>query len=213
MSEDARPHRTVTVSATGSVAADPDLARINMGVVTEADTARAALDANTAALKAAIAGLKAEGIDARDIQTSQFQIDPRHQHFNDGRPALMNGYTVTNQVQLVVRKLASLGQVLDRMVTLGANQVHGIQFDVSTAETLKDDARRTAMTNALRRAKLYATALGAEVGDVLTIAEEPPHAQVRPMMMIARAASHDSVPVEPGQQMLEARVHVTWALK
>jgi uncharacterized protein YggE len=88
----------------------------------------------------------------------------------------------------------------------------GLAFDVSKAETLKDDARKDAIANAFRRAKLYAQAAGAEVGEVIAIAEEA--AQFQPVgMPMARAMKSEAVPVERGSQTLEARVTVTWALK
>ena len=84
----------------------------------------------------------------------------------------MSGYTVSNQVRITVRDVKRLGEILDQAISLGANQMHGIAFEVSTAETLKDDARKPAMQNARRRAEFYATAAGAQLGPVLRIAEK-----------------------------------------
>src|SRR5262245_35181242 len=78
--------RIVSVSASGSVTGEPDVAHISTGVVTEGDTAREALDRNTAAMRALIDGLKASGIEAKDIQTSQINVEPRYQQSKDGRP-------------------------------------------------------------------------------------------------------------------------------
>lgn len=205
--------RTITVTATGRVVAEPDLARIAAGVATEAETAREALSRNSEAMRKLIAGLKSLGIDTKDIATTALQVEPRYTNPREGQPARISGYRVTNQVALVQRNLAKLGDVLDQLVSLGANQMSGLSFEVSKAETLKDDARKEALANALRRAKLYAAAAGAEVGAVLTISEEtpvlaPPHRGVA----MGRAAM-SAVPVEQGSQELEASVTVTWALR
>jgi uncharacterized protein len=206
--------RTVSVSATGSVTADPDQASISTGVQTEGDTAREALSRNNVAMGKLIDGLKALGIGPKDIQTTGLNVNPRYQNFRDGRPPVINGYQALNQVRILVRDLKRLGEILDQSVTLGANQMGGIAFDVSQAETLKDDARKVAMANALRRATLYATAAGAEIGPVLNIAESVQMAGPRPMMMgRAAMAAEASVPVEPGSQRLEVQVHVTYGLK
>ncbi len=205
--------RTVSVSATGSASAQPDIARISTGVVTEGATAREALDANTRSMRALIDGLKGLGIDAKDIQTANIAVEPRYHQPKDGRPATINGYRVVNQVRIVLRDIAKVGETLDRGITLGANQLGGIAFEVSRAETLKDEARRQAMANALRRAKLYATAAGAQVDRVLTISETSVGPQPRPMAGGARMAMSEAVPVEAGQQSLEATVRVTWSLK
>lgn len=211
--EDQRIARTVSVSATGSVSAEPDQAEISTGVMVEGESARDALSANSVQMAKMIDGLKAAGIAPKDIKTTAFNISPRYQIYKDGRPATINGYQVHNQVRILVRAIDSLGQVLDTAVSLGANQMGGIEFRVSTAETLKDDARKAAMANALRRAKLFAASAQAEVGEVLAIAEDMASPSLQPMMMARAAMSADAVPVERGAQSLEVRVNVTWALK
>jgi uncharacterized protein YggE len=209
-----QPERTVTVSASGSIKADPDVAHVSTGVVTEGATAREALDKNTVAMKALIDGLKAIGIEAKDTQTTHIGVEPRYQsNPKDDRPPTIVGYRVTNQVRIVQRTIARLGETLDKAVTLGANQIHGIQFEVSRAETLKDEARRAAMANARRRAELYATAAGAQVDRVLAISETVIGGGPRPMADGVRMAMAEAVPVEPGTQTLDVNVHVVWSLK
>ena len=202
--------RTVTVAATGSVAVEPDMAYIATGVVSEADTAREALQRNSVAMKKVIDGLKGAGTDAKDIQTVNFNVEPRYQQGKDNRPPQINGYRVNNQVRVTVRDLAKLGELLDQIVGLGANQAGGISFEVSQAETLKDEARRQAVANAYRRAQLFATAAGAKVGEVVTIAEEVIEIGPRPMGRV-RSMAAEAVPIERGSQTLEVRVQVTWA--
>jgi uncharacterized protein len=206
-----KTERFVSVSAAGSVVAVPDTAYITAGVLTEGDTARDALSRNNVATAKLIDGLKAAGIAAKDIQTSQLSVSPRYTQPKEGRPATVNGYTVSNQVRVTVRDVKRLGEILDQTITLGANQMHGIAFEVSTAESLKDDARKAAMQNARRRAELYATAAGAQLGPVLRISEDVRDV-AGPMTQKSRVAL-SGVPVEAGTQTLEVEVHVTYALK
>ena len=203
-------HRLITVSASGYADAEPDRATVSAGVAAEAETAAAALSANTELMQKVIAGLKESGIDAKDIQTRNFNVEPRYTNPRDGTPSI-DGYRVSNQVSLVVRDLKALGGLLDRLVSLGANQVNGLAFEVSKAETLKDEARKEAVANARRRAELLAAAAGADLGEVVTITEEMSFGSPRPMAM--RAARADAAPIEAGTETLEARVTVTWALK
>ncbi len=205
--------RTVTVSASGEVSAEPDFASISTGVTSEAPSAREALARNTKDMSAVVDGLKAMGIAGNDIQTSQVHVEPRYQHFKDGRPAAVTGYRVSNQVRVYVRKLDSLGSVLDTLVGLGANQMGGLSFEVSNAETLRDEARQAAVANALRRAKLFAAATGAEVGAVLSISEETAHVAPRGRVMARQAMAAEAVPIERGVATLQARVTITWLLK
>src|SRR5262245_20660814 len=165
------PGRTVSVSATGSVAAEPDHATISIGVVSEAETAREALARNSATMVKVIDGLKGLGISAQDIRTTAINVEPRYRNVKEQAPTLV-GYQVVNQVRITARELKRLGEVLDQVVGLGVNQISGITFEVSKAEELKDEARKAAMANALRRARLYAASAGAEVGQVLTISED-----------------------------------------
>ena len=81
--EDLRIARTVSVSATGVVTAEPDLASISTGVVAEGDTARAALSANTALMSKLVEGLKATGIQPKDIKTISFNVQPRYQNYKE----------------------------------------------------------------------------------------------------------------------------------
>jgi uncharacterized protein YggE len=210
--EDNRMERTITVSATGTATAIPDRARIATGVVSEAATAREALSANNGAMQKLIAGLKESGVEAQDIQTSGLNLNPRYTNPRDGQPPVIDGYQASNTVEVHVRDLAKLGEVLDQLVTLGANQMNGITFEVSTAETLRDTARKDAIANARRRAELYAAAAGAKVGKVIAIAEGTDSAPP-PYFKAGRAAAMSaSVPIERGSQSLEANVTVTWEL-
>jgi len=209
--DDKAAERTVSVSATGTVTAEPDLAYITAGMATEADTAREALARNNAAMAKVIDGLKAAGIAARDIQTSTLAVEARYTQAKDGRPAAIAGYRARNQVRLTVRDVKRLGEVLDIAVSLGANQVGGINFDVADAERLKDEARKQAMANARRRAELYAAAAGVQLGAVLRIAENIE--DLRPVAVAPRASFAAATPIEPGSRTLTVEVHVTYALR
>jgi len=215
-SRDASPdkpvERTVTVTGRAAVEAEPDIAHVSSGVATEGGTAREALAANSAAMRKVIDGLKAAGIAPRDIQTSGLHVEPRYTQPKPGQAAVVNGYRAVNQVHVTVRDLARVGELLDQVASLGANQIGGLSFDVSKADELKDEARRKAVATALRKARLYAEASGASVGEVIAISEDAGHVQPRGGVL-ARSAMAEAVPIERGSQTLEATVRVTWALK
>lgn len=204
--------RTITVSASGTAEAAPDQARITAGVSTEAENARQALTRNNETMSKIIGELKAKGIDAKDIQTASFNVEPVMDYSKDGQPPKVRGYRVSNQVIVLVRNLEKLGDILDDVASAGANQIQGLAFEVSKEETLKDEARKEAVANALRRAKLLAAAAGAEVGDVRQILEETSSGPVVYAPRLAKAAT-SAVPIETGTSTLEARVTITWALR
>lgn len=210
--QEKRAGRWIMVAGHGSVEAPPDGAEITTGVVSEAATARAALTANSAAMRKVIDGLKVAGIDAKDIQTQQFQISPRYRTYKDRSSQEIEGYIVRNQVEVKVRDIARLGEILDQVVTLGANQASSINFLVSDAEKRKDAARKLAVENAMHRARLLAESAGAKLGPVLTITEEVMGPRP-PRPMVARSMSAESVPIEGGSETLSVRVEVAFGLE
>ncbi|MFM7084843.1 MAG: SIMPL domain-containing protein [Hyphomicrobium sp.] len=204
--------RTITISANGQILSQPDLARLHSGVITEDKTARGALSKNNSATHTLIEGLRSKGIESKDIQTSSFQVEPRYTIPREGSPSVIDGYRVVNQVEIIVRDLKSIGELLDQLVSLGANQVGSLSFEVSAAEQLKDSARKEAVMNARRRAELYANATGSKLGKVLVITEGD-ISNPQPLLRAARATVSDAVPIEKGSIALEANVTITWELE
>jgi uncharacterized protein YggE len=209
-----KQQRTISLTGTGTVTAPADTAQISTGVISEADTARQALDKNTAAMAKVVAELKGQGIESKDIQTTNFSVRPRFQRSKDGKAPKIIGYRVTNSVTIKVRDLKQLGAILDKVVTQGSNQIGGITFSLNDPTKLEDEARKRAMQDGIRKAKLYADAAGASLGKVVTIQEgfvaSPPRPMAARAMLEAKAAD---VPIEPGEQTLRAQVNVTWELK
>jgi uncharacterized protein YggE len=209
--ENDKIERTISVSATGSIAVEPDVAQISAGVVTEADSAKDAIGRNSNAMSKLIDGLKAAGIAAKDVQTRTFSVEPRYTQPKEGRAATINGYRVLNQVRLTAHDVKRLGEILDQAIALGANQINSITFGVSKIEMLKDEARKQAMENARKRGELYAKAAGGELGPVLRISESV--AGLQQPAFDGRMATRANVPIEAGTREIEVEVHVIFALR
>jgi uncharacterized protein YggE len=211
---------TITIEGHGEVMAAPDMAQINSGVTTQGATAREALDANTAAMAELIAELKAAGIEARDIQTSGFSVNPNYVYTEErdangySLPPKINGYQVANTVTVTVRALDSLGAILDKSVTVGANTVNGVTFAVADPSELYDEARKAAFADARAKAELYATAAGGSLDEILSISETQGFNNPQPYPMYARAEAFDGakVPVEAGEMAFAINVNVQWEL-
>lgn len=207
--------RTISLIGHGETRVAPDLAVVTVGVLKQAATAAEALAANTEAMNSVMAALKAAGIDAKDIQTSNFMVAPRYAYGDNTEPPRLTGYDVSNNVTIAVRKLPQLGGLLDTLVSAGSNQINGISFQVSKPDQALDQARREATEDATRKAKLYAAAMQVKLGPVLSISEgvnfAPP---VPPMMKTMRASAEMSsdVPVSGGEQALAIDVNVTWEI-
>jgi uncharacterized protein len=204
--------RTISLAASGIVKTTPDMVEISTGVNSEAPSARAALDKNTEAMSKVVEGLKNEGIEAKDIQTANFSIGPVYEQNTDGKPPVVTGYRVTNQVRITVHDTGKLGAILDKVVSLGANQIDSIEFGVSEPEALKDEARKLALKNVTDNAKLYTEAAGVGLGQILTITEEETSYQPVFREAAAPMAAAKAVPIEAGTASVEVRVRVTWEL-
>lgn len=211
---------TVAIEGRGEVAAAPDMAMINSGVTTQGATAREALDANTAAMAELIAALKANGIADRDIQTSGFSVNPNYV-YSDERdangytlPPKINGYQVSNTVNVKVRDLEELGAILDQSVTVGANTVNGVTFSVADPSALYNKAREAAFADATAKAELYASAAGSALDEIVSISETQGFNDPQPYPMYARAEMADSakVPVQAGELSFAINVSVQWEL-
>ena len=206
--------RIISLSGHGEVRATPDIAYVTSGVVTQGATAADALAANTKAMTDLFAALKDSGIEDRDVQTSNFSVQPRFDFSNNQAPKMV-GYDVSNNVTVTLRKVDTLGALLDRMVQSGSNQISGISFDVSKPDDAMDEARKLATEDATRKAKVYAKAMGIELGNVMQVSEgsaaQPPMPMVRSTMMKADAAP--PVPMAAGEQTLAVDVNVIWEIK
>uniref|UniRef100_UPI003593DF63 SIMPL domain-containing protein n=1 Tax=Aestuariivirga sp. TaxID=2650926 RepID=UPI003593DF63 len=164
--------RVISLSGHGEVRIVPDMASVNAGVMSQAATAGEALTANTAAMNAIFAALKEAGIEAKDIQTSNFMVQPRYDYNNNnGQAPRLVGYDVSNTVSVTVRKLDQLGTLLDTLVKAGSNQINGVFFQVSEPEAALDEARKRAAADATRKANLYAATMGLTLGPVVSISE------------------------------------------
>lgn len=212
LADDKAPERSVSVTGNGTAKARPDTAHITTGVVSDGDTARAALDVNSKAMTTMIAAVKDLGIGAKDIQTVNFAVHPRYTRAKEGEAQKISGYRVVNTLRINVSDIDKLGQILDAVVAQGSNEIGGVAFSIAEADSLTDEARREAMDDAKRKASLLAKSAGAKLGKVMTISEDMPHPLPRQAFTRGAVAAESAPPIEAGEQSLSVRVNVTWAL-
>ncbi len=214
--EDMKMNRLISISGHGEVRAVPDMAVINMGVVSSSETARAALDANTKAMTELMGNLKAANIDDKDIATSNFSVNPRMDYGqNGGQVPKLVGYDVTNAVTVIVHKIGGLGALLDKAVTSGSNQINGISFSVSNPDEAMDEARKLAVKDATHKAQIYASAASINLGNIMSISESSGMAEPQVMFSRAKTMAADTapVPIAQGSQVISVDVNISWELK
>ena len=216
LAEELKMNRIISLTGHGEVRAVPDMAVINMGVVSSAETARAALDANTKAMTELMANLKAANIEDKDIATSNFSVNPRLDYGQSGGqvPKLV-GYDVNNTVTVIIRKIDGLGALLDKAVSSGSNQINGISFSVSNPDAAMDEARKLAVKDATHKAQIYAGAASINLGNIMSVSESSGVAEPQVMFSRAKAMAADSapVPIAQGSQVIAVDVNISWEIK
>ena len=208
----------IITSATGEARVTPDRAQIFIGVQTRAATAAQAGTDNARKTRAVIDAVKARGIPAEQIATSEYNLYPEYDQREQPREGPQTprviGYVVNNTVRIEVRRLDQVGGIIDAALAAGANVVNTIQFFASNV----DVARRSALAEAVARARGDADALakaaGGSLGPLLELNTQSP--PVRPVfggerLMRMDAAAVAQTPIEPGQQTLTIWVSGRWA--
>jgi uncharacterized protein len=201
----------ITVTGEATVQSAPDMATVMLGVTTNGATAAEAMTANNAALAAVFDRLKVSGIEERDLQTSNLSVNPNWTGYDGTSTPTINGYTATNMLNVRVRDLAKVGEVLDASIADGANTLNGITFEVSNPRPVQDEARKSAVKDARARAELLAEAAGVQLGRVMSISEQSGYGGPMPMFR-AEADSAAGVPIASGQVGLGATVTISYEI-
>ena len=201
----AAAQHSIVVSGNGSVATVPDRAQLSFGVSSDAKTASAALRANAVEMTKVIAALKGQGIAAADIQTQFVSLSPRYS--SNGEEIV--GYSAANLVSATVRKLDKVGGVIDAAVDAGANQVSGPNLVRSDQTALYLQALRAAITNAKGKAQTIARASGLRLRRITDVTES---GGPTPVSEAAKVGAAPSTPIEPGTQLVQAAVTVTFSV-
>lgn len=206
--------RQITVQGEGSVEVVPDMATLSLGVVTEGDSAREAIDDNTRAMADVLARLTAEGIDGRDLQTSNFSVSPRFDYNSNPGRNRITGFVAQNMLTVRVRDLDRLGEILDVVASDGANVFNGLRFGLQAPDPARDLARKAAVEEGRRLAALYAEAAGVTLGPLQTLSDVQIQSRGPVMMMqFERAASSDPVPIAEGELTYQAQVTMVYAIE
>jgi uncharacterized protein YggE len=206
--------RVITVVGTGQASGTPDVATVNIGIDTQSSNVQQAVSDNRTKMNALLDALKGQGIADNDIQTSNYSVYTEQQQNSPGKTPTASAltYRVSNQVNVTVRDVSKLGDVLDTVVSAGANNVYGVSFSVADPSSLQGDARAKAMADAKVRAESLASLAGVGLGDVVSISEVVN--SVTPMYRAEAVASGvGGTPIQPGTLDVSMSVQVSYAIR
>ncbi|MGH8890348.1 MAG: SIMPL domain-containing protein [Acidothermaceae bacterium] len=204
----------ISVAGTGRVTGTPNLLRMQSSVnVTKPDVNSAMQVANTTMANVQKT-LKSDGVADADLQTSGLSVQPNYNYSDKG--AQLTGYTVSENLSVVLRDLTKAGTIISDAATAGGNalQIGSATLDLDGDSALIAQARQQAFADAKAKAQAYATAAGRSLGAVVSISEST-NDQPQPMMFnapMAAAASAPAVPIQAGSQDVTVTTNVTWSL-
>jgi uncharacterized protein YggE len=204
----------ISVIGSGLVLAQPNVARITLGVeVFDLSLANAQAEASRR-MDAVVNRLKASGIAETDIRTVSFNVNPLYDQ-RDQTTSTLRGYQVQNLVEIKTGNVTGLGPLLDDSVAAGATRVFGIRFEADNMEALKSQARDQAMQNARNKAEQLARDAGVALGRPVRIEEADTSTPIvrQAVPAAAMSAPAPNTPIQPGELQVTTNVHVVWAIQ
>ena len=221
---------TINVSGEGDVFAIPDVATFS---VTVNETAKDVETAQTTATKKAnaiIEYLKGQGIEEKDIQTTDYSVNPHYEYREASCPAsssgtvvycppgrqVLSGYEVSQTLTVKVQNKKKAGTLLSRVGSRGAQSVSGLSFTVADQNLLEEQARGKAIADARQKADVLAKSLGVTIVRVVGFNENNNYPVYYAkasagMAMDAQAAPAPQIPT--GQNKITSNVSVTYEIR
>ena len=214
---------TITVSDTGEIYAKPDLALVTFSVVNEAKTVTEAMSDNTKNMNAIISVMKDEGIEEKDLKTTSFSIYPRYEWrkveteiypYPPGKRVLV-GYEVRQSLQVKIREMAKIGDIIQGATDAGANQVGDLQFTIDKEDELKKQARSQAIEKAKTKAQELASQLGVSLVRITNFSESGVVPRFYGLIeeAIGKGGEAPAPQIETGENLISVTVSITYEIR
>jgi len=213
---------TITVSGTGEIYAKPDLALVDFSVVTEKTTVAEAIKENTRKMNAVIDSVKKQGVEDKDLKTTGFYIYPRYEYraaegsemslYPSGKRVLA-GYEITQSLEVKIRDMAKIGNIIQTAIDNGANQVGDLQFTMDKQDELKAQARKEAIEKAKAKAREMASQLGVKLVRIVNFNEAGGAAIMYGLPEgIGGGGETEAPKIETGANKTEVTVSITYEI-
>lgn len=204
---------TVSFNGEGKVLAKPDVGIMDLSIVTEGSTSKIAQDENSKKSKALTDYLKGQGVDEKDIKTTGYNIYPQYFYPNYAKPTI-SGYQVNQMVQVKVRDLDKVDDLLSGVVAAGVNQVNNLQLTIDDQDKLESEARAKAIEDAEAKADELEGQLGIKLGRIVNFSESTGGYPGPIMYSAAEGRGGGGAPSIPvGQNEIVIQVTVTYQIK
>jgi len=206
-------NRYITVTGVGTISVVPDAVRFNATVSALASTNSAALSTASKSASAVRAALKDKGIALKDIRSANISVYPEY-NWTQEAGTKITGYRASQSFDVLVRKAADAGSIIEAVVTAGGDNVQlgGVIPTTLNPATATEEARAAAVTNAKSKASSYAKLLGTSIGKVLSLEEQSSPVYSSPFPMAKAEAADSAVQIDLGEQDVTVTITVRWAL-
>ncbi len=201
----------ITVTGTGEINVVPDIAIFYVSSEAEAKNVTDATKRVARASQKIIALLNSKGITGPDVVTSSINISSRYDWSRDVQVVV--GYVASVSMQITVRKIAEVGQILDSVIEAGGNTIrlNGLRFDIEDRTEYILLARELAAKDARDRAEQLAVLHGVKLGQPIRISEfDTP--SYSPYARAEMYSVSDGLPIEPGSLSVSVSLGVQWSI-
>lgn len=217
--------RSFSVSAEGKVVTIPDVAQFTFGVKTEGGKNIGDLQReNAEKVNKTIEFIKSNGVDTKDIKTTNYNLEPRYQYYDCSRPESsvtpcpppdIVGYTITQTISVKIRDFNKIGDILAGVIKNGANEVSALSFAIDDPTKIQDQARNEAIAKAKEKATAVAKAGGFHLGRLLSIEEgyTPRYYQDYSTTKLSAMGGGETATVPPAIEAGSQEVTVTMTLR
>jgi uncharacterized protein len=204
-----------SVVGEGRVQIKPDKATVNLGVQSSGPAKDQVQNQMNKISGAVISALKSQGIDEKDIQTSQYTINPTYDYTSGSQK--ITGYSGSTNVTVTVTDIGKVNGVIDAATSAGANQVGTPQFSNTDNSTALDQARQLAIADAKKKAQVAASSAGFSLGKIINYSESEAGNPV-PIPFAAGVAADSAkvsppTQIAPGQNEVDLDVTLTYEVK
>jgi len=200
---------TISVQGSSQLEVVPDVAYIQLAVVTEAATVSVAQQENASLANQVYDRLTAAGIGKDYIKTSQYNVIPLYSQ-DDGKsnkPPVVRGYQIINGFTVTVNS-ARAGEIIDTALQAGVNQVQTVRFGKLDESESRNVVLQMAVRDALAKAESIAAVLGKQISRVRTVTESGVYVQFSELARYSKSADGAATPISPGYVHLNANVQL-----
>lgn len=206
--------KTVTFNVTGEgkVSVSPDIARINAGVSSQAQTVKQAQNQLNLSINKVSEAIKNLGVDAKDIKTGSYSVYPDYDY--SGSSQKIKGYSASAALIIVARDIDKINSIIDTATQNGANQIGALSFEVEDKEKAENEAREQAVAEARKKAENAAKIAGFSLGKIINYSESfEGLPRLLPLVVGGMAEKAAPTQIEPGSAEITVVVTLSYEIR